>query len=337
MNYIISTRIVPMEPYSLAEGVRIQAVMPKEQMYDYSIPHHEPVIALTISEEKTPPEAYNTARNLYMFHSFVADDEEVFQCAVEKGIKQSFLDSDLEFVDDYPGGVDFARFPLSIPKLTKDDEQIPRDYEEVTGLRHPYPWEDSSRQVDYGHLFKKFCGFESATDDSDVQLLGQIYSYVFIRSIWDTSNVGLLYKNENMSAMFYAAMLESLVGEPPICKTDLNCPKCLRRINRHHLESWGQHFTHELNKLEMGWGDTYTKPILRARDRRHSFAHGTAYSDFTQELWKIYDKPTYYEESITKEDVMRENELANEKNTLNILERTVRKLLVTRLLERCSL
>jgi len=337
MNYIISTSIVPRESYILGDGVRIQPVVPQEQMYDYSIPHHyQSVIALTISEEKILPEAYNVARNLAVFHSFMADDEEVFQYAVEKGIKQSFPDSELEFIADCPRGADFGHFPLSIPRLTKDDEQIPSNYEEATGLKHPYPWEDSFCQVNYGDLFKKFCEFETSTDDTAVQLHGQIYSYVFIRSIWDISNVGLLYKNENMSAMFHVAILESIVGEPSFCETNLNCPKCLRKINRHYTESWQQHLTDELNTLEVGWGNTYIDPIMRSRSRRHLFAHGAAYSDLTQELRKIYDKPTYYGKSITEEDLKKENEVVNEENDLNILERTVRKLLTTRFFNRCG-
>ena len=338
MNYIISTRIVPRESYVLGDGIRIQPVVPKAHMYESTIPHHRPaVMALTIGEDKLPPEAYNTSRNLAVFHSFMADDEEVFQYAAERGIKQSYHDQELEFMGYYPGGADFGRFPLLIPKLTKDDDQIPQGYEDVTGLKHPYPWEDSSLSVSYRDLRQKFCEFETSADEATVQLHGQIYSYVFVRSIWDISNVRLLYKNENMSALFYVAILQNIIGEPGFCETDLKCPKCLRKINRHHSKLWRDHLTDELNALEAGWGTAYIDPIMSSRNRRHLFAHGAAYSDLMQERWKIYDKRSYYGEDITEEDVQRENEMANEENDLNILERTVRKLLTTRLLDRCGL
>ena len=338
MNYIISTRIVPRESYVLGDGIRIQPALPKEHMYDNSIPHNYPaVMALTTGEDKMLPEAYNISRNLAVFHSFMSDDEEVFQYATERGIKQSYQDRELEFMESCPGGADFGHFPLLIPKLTKNDEQIPQDYEDVTGLKHPYPWEDSFRSVNYRDLFQKFCEFETSADKAAVQLRGQMYSYVFIRSIWDISNVRLLYKNENMSAMFYAAILENIIGEPQFCETDLNCPKCLKKINRHYAESWKEHLTDELNALEAGWGNAYVDPIMSSRSRRHLFAHGAAYSDLMQERWKIYDKRTYYGKDITEEDMKKENEMANEENNLNILERTVRKLLTTRFLNRCGL
>lgn len=130
-----------------------------------------------------------------------------------------------------------------------------------------------------------------------------------------------------MSAMFYAAMLEYIIGEPQFCETDLNCPKCLRKINRHHAESWHEHLTDELNTLEAGWGNAYVDLIVSSRTRRNLFAHGAAYSDLMQERWKIYDKRTYYGKDITEEGMKKEKEIANEENNLNILERTVRKLL----------
>ena len=99
MNYIVSTRIVPKESYALGDGITLRPVLPKDHMYDNGIPHrYQSVIALTIGEDKVLPEAYNTARNLVVFHSFMADDEEVFQYAAESGIKQSYQDQELEFI-----------------------------------------------------------------------------------------------------------------------------------------------------------------------------------------------------------------------------------------------
>lgn len=337
MNYIISTRMVPRNTYVIGDGITIQPVLPLERMYDYGIPHgYKSVMALTIGEDKMIPEAYNISRNLAVFHSFMADDEEVFQYAAEKGIKESYQNSELTFISN-PTGIDFDRFPLAVPKLSKDEELIPRNYQEVLGLEQPYPYEDSFRSVNYRDLFKDFCGFESCLDESVVQLRGQIYSYVFIRSIWDVSNLGLLYRNINMSAMFYIAILENIIGEPLWCETDLSCPTCQRKIERHYAESWREHLMNELNGLEEGWGNKYINPIMNSRSKRHLFAHGATYSDLTQELWKICDKRYYYSESITEEDMKKEKHLSNEENNLNILERTVRKALITRFLNVCGL
>jgi hypothetical protein len=341
MNYIVSTPMVPKNVYELGNGYVIQAVQPFESMFDCEIiPHgYEAVLALTFADEKPLPERYNVYRNLAVFHSFMSDDEEAFEQSASRGIINTYSDSELSYLTDPEGGLDFERFPLRIPKLSDSEDIILHNYEEVAGLECPYPYENEIRQVRYKDLFQKFCEFENSINEAERHLHGQVYSCVFMRSLWDVTHIELLYKNYNLSAMVYMAILENIIGEPSLCghQKGEKCPVCTRWLRQHYNKEWVDHFRDGLNALEPGWGDQYARTIMFTRNEmRNPFAHGAAYADVSQGLWKIYDKRDYYGKDVTEEDRSEERRLLDVENSVGILERTVRKALTARFLNVCG-
>jgi len=329
-SYIILTNRVPYHPYELKDGYILEAVQPLRKMFkgfSFGIPHHYSAVMALKWQGDRHPDSYNTYRNLAVFHSFVSDDPETYQYAAERAIKETCPASELNPVCGSFEGLDFNRFQMPIPILSNEELLDSEEYSDI-------PFDNGYREINYRDAFQFFSELENSEDKNRSQLHNMIYSYVFIRGIWDVSNISLLYHNDDLSATFYLALLESIVGEPPKCDQEFTCIPCNKKLQPHYKIQWREHITLKLNNIETGWGDRYANSIISLRDNRNRFAHGASYKDVSQEMWKIYDKKHYFGKELEEVDMVKEKELSALKDNVEILERTVRKGLVELFLTR---
>jgi len=334
-GYIMLTNKIPQEPYQLRSNYFLRAVKPSDEMFkgfSLGVPRNYPsIMALTWRGDRHP-ESYKVYRKLVFFHSFVSDDPETFEYSVERAIKEPYQDSEFTYIDDPTDGIDFDRFPVPVPILPHDNQY---SFTNKDADQQPeVPFDNDYQAIDYKKAFQHFSESEGSKEQLRRQLYNQICSYVFIRGLWDISNIGLLYKNEDLSATFFIAILESVFGEPDKCDGELKCTKCGKIVSGHNNMTWREYLNIKLNDLESGWGDVYVDAIIDIREGRHRFAHTASYMDILQELWNIHDKEYYYGERLSESDLKKEESLFTDRDKLDILERTVRKGLARKLLEK---
>ncbi len=323
-SYIILTNHISRYPYELREGYTLLSVKPLSKMFEefsFGIPHgYKAIMALQWQGDKFP-ESFNIYRNLAVFHSFLSDDPETYQYTVERAIREVLPSSELIAIDGIFHATDYSRFMMPIPILSNENIT---DFEEYVGLF----FENGYREICYRNAFEFFSSLENSEDEKRVQLHNMIFSYVFIRGIWDVSNIPLVYKNEDLSVTFYFAILEGILGEPPKCDQEFTCRPCNKKLQPHYKIGWREHLTLKLNNLESGWGDRFVKSIMELRDNRNHFAHGASYRDVSKKLRDILDKKYYAGQGLNKTDLVRETNLATLNEKIEILERTVRKVLI---------
>jgi hypothetical protein len=322
-SYIILTGHVSQYPYPLLDGYTLLPVKPLRKMFEgfsFGTPHnYKAIMSLQWQGDKFP-ESFNIYRNLAVFHSFVSDDPETYQYTTERAIREVLPQSELNAPDD--SVQDYNRFIMPIPIL--DNEDLIDSEEEYV---EP-PFENGFREICYRDAFEFFSQLENSKEKKRVQLHNIIFSYVFIRGIWDISNIPLVYKNEDLSATFYFAILEGIIGEPPKCDQEFTCIPCNKKLQPHYKIGWREHLTLKLNDLESGWGDKYTNSIMALRDNRNKFAHGASYRDVSKKLRDIYDKKYYAGQELGETDLVKEDDLSTLRDKIEILERTVRKALI---------
>lgn len=368
---IVLTNIVPASPYELQEGFILRAVKAGKEMFEGCVPHgYLVVMALPYygydAIDDTYKLSYSMYRDLAIFHSFISDDPETFTYAVERGVKETYPVSKLSFVDSpshttpdnrerpifreetsakalsYTNKVDFSRFPMPIPVLdsycqgdlrtihlggeeTQFDPIL--DNEEII-------FYSGYEEIDYRNAFHLFTKSKDSEDEEERKLYNQICSYVFIRGVWDISNIRLLHCNDDACIAFYWAILESIVGEPAKCKGTLTCSKC-REINLPHNEiTWRDFLTKKLEEFGQGWGK-YAKDVLELKKKRNMFSHKARYFDISQQLWKIYDQRDMRGKVITESSLRNEYKIFDYKEKLDNLERIVRKAVAESFLDQC--
>jgi len=343
-SYILLTHSLPATKYELRNGCVLRAVKSSEEMFEgidngNMVSVYPEVMALSFKDSIFPA-SYNTYRNLAIFHSFVSDQKDAFWYAVEYAVKKTYVDSELLPVGNSSrkprrtvramnrlDSVDFDRFPMPLPTIASDDQEDLEGPDDTIAAEAPFA--NERREISYRNAFALFTELgEIGDEDEGNYLYDQICSYIFILSIWDIKNVRLLYANEDVSATFYIAILESILGEPDICCKKFSCEVCGRKLQDHHRQTWRDHLTEKLNLLESGWGDRYMDAIMKLRDRRHKFSHEATYFDMMQQLWNIYDKKYYYGRTFAQSDLEKEERLHLRSESLEILERTVRRCLV---------
>ena len=268
-SYIILTNRVPRHPYELRDGYILAPVKPLQKMFtgfSFGIPHnYDSVIALQWQGDKFP-ESFNIYRNLAVFHSFVSDDPETFQYTTERAIKEVLPGSELDAPEGSIKALDYDRFIMPIPILSNGDMTDSEEYVEP-------PFENGSREICYRDTFEFFSRLENSENENRVTLHNMIYSYVFIRGIWDIGNIALIYKNEDLSVLMYMAILENIVIKPG--------------------RNWREQLISKLNEWEYGWGDKYVCSIETLRPNRNRFAHGASYWDVSKKMRDIYDNKYY--------------------------------------------
>jgi hypothetical protein len=323
-SYIVLTGRVSQYPYELREGYILLPIKPLPKMFEgfsFGIPHHyKAIMALQWQGDKFP-ESFNIYRNLAVFHSFVSDDPETYQYTTERAIREVLPGSELNAPEGSFQALDYNRFTMPIPILSSEDLT---DFEEYV---EP-PFGNGSQEICYRDSFEFFSGLENSENKKRVQLHNMIFSYVFIRGIWDISNISLIYENEDLIATFYLAILEGILGEPPKCDQEFTCIPCNKKLQPHYKIEWREYLTLKLNNLESGWGDRYINSIMALRDNRNRFAHGASYWDVSKKLRDIYDKKYYAGQELGETDLAKEAELSTLKDSIEILERTVRKGLI---------
>lgn len=304
-SYIMLTGIVPRRTYELTNDFSLTAVRPLPHIFEdfsFGVPHdYKAIVALKWQGNKHP-QSYNFYRNLAIFHSFVSDDPETFQYATERAIKEVLPFSQLESPVDSVETVDYDRFEVPIPKLSTDSISYSQEDIDV-------PFENDFRTINYHDAFEFFGGLEHSEADGRVKLHNMMFSYVFLHGLWDISNIGLMYKNEDLSVLTYMAILQQIAS--------------IRSGS-----SWRNSLVNKLNEWESGWGDKYADSILSLKPNRNRFAHGASYEDVSQKMWKLYDKLYYSRQNFDSADKEKEVELSTLKDKVDILERTVRKGLV---------
>ncbi len=304
-SYILLTRMVPRHTYELTNEFSLTAVCPLPRMFEgfsFGVPHHYmAVVALKWLGDKHP-QSYNFYRNLAVFHSFVSDDPETFQYATERAIKEVLSFSQLRNPVGSFETVDYDRFKVPIPKLSTDSVEYSQEDIDV-------PFENDFGTINYHDAFEFFGELEHSAAHGGVKLHNMVFSYVFIRGLWEISNIGLMYKNEDLSVLTYMAILQQIAS--------------IRSGS-----GWRNPLVSKLNEWESGWGDKYVDSILSLKPNRNRFAHGASYEDVSQKMWALYDKIYYYRQDFDNADKNEEIELSALKDKVEILERTVRKGLV---------
>lgn len=299
------TGMVPRGTYELTSEFNLTAVCPLPSMFEgfsFGVPHHyKAVVALKWQGDKHP-QSYNFYRNLAVFHSFVSDDPETFQYATERAIKEVLSFSQLRNPVGSFETVDYDRFEVPTPKLSTDSVGYSQEDIDV-------PLENDFRTINYHDAFEFFGGLEHSDVHGRVKLHNMMFSYVFMRGLWDISNIGLMYKNEDLSVLTYMAILQQIAS--------------IRSGS-----SWRNPLVNKLNEWESGWGDKYADSILSLKPNRNRFAHGASYEDVSQKMWELYDKIYYSRQDFDNADKDKETELSALKDKVEILERTVRKGLV---------
>ena len=315
-----------------------------ESTFGEIAPHaYSAVMALSWFGDRHPA-SYNIYRRLALFHSFVSDDPETFEYAVEIGVKTTYLDSELDLTvplseaastNRYQSIVDFDKFPVPVPTSATNNESYLQGYrEEANGPE--IPGNNKCEEINYRNAFQLFVEWENSKNNVEEKLYDGICSYVFVRSLWNLSNISLLYRNDALSVAFYIAILESIIGEPAMCDGEVKCSKCGKLPFRHHGPTWRKHFIEKLNEFESGWGDKYADTIVALRNEmRHKFTHTARYDDVPQQLWNIYDHRYYRGKTPTENDIKEERRLFDRDKNVSILERTIRKGLFTRFLNYC--
>lgn len=325
-GYILFTNHISQRAYELKNGYILTPVKSSEEMFrdSYSnIPTTNPEVMALVWHGCKHPDSYYTYRHIAILHSFLCDEPAAFEYAVEYGIKNPFNNIDLLTTDIFTGS-NFDKFSIQIPTLPQFDAEVD-DKEKI--IKEPLC--DKYLEISYREAYHFFIGLEKSTDDRGRELYDQICSYVFITSMWNISEIRLLYENILLTAALYISVLESIIKEPEKCKSNgIKCELCGRELPFHYIETWRGHIRNKLNELEKGWGDLYNNTIMELRNNRHPFIHNAKYKDTFQELSQIYDKKYYNGQRLTIEDTEREIEYTDLERDLRILERTVRKGLV---------
>ncbi len=304
-SYIMLTRMVPRRTYELTNEFSLTAVCPLPRIFEgssFDVPHHsKAVVALKWQGDKHP-QSYNFYRNLAVFHSFVSDDPETFQYATERAIKEVLPFLQLRNPVGSFETVDYDRFEVPIPRLSTDSiGYSPQDID--------VPFENDTRTICYRDVLEFFGGLEHSEVPEKVRLHNMMFSYVFMHGLWDISNIGLMYKNEDLSVLTYMAILQQIAS----IRSGSN---------------WRNTLVNKLNEWESGWGNKYADYILSLKPNRNRFAHGASYEDVSQKMWELYDKIYYSRQDFDNADRRKETELSDLKDKVEILERTVRKGLV---------
>jgi hypothetical protein len=270
--------------------------------FSFGVPHnYKAIVALKWQGDKHP-QSYNFFRNLAVFHSFVSDDPETFQFTTERAIKEVIPFSQLGNPVESFDAIDYDRFEVPIPRLSADSTGCsPEDID--------VPFENDTKSICYRDAFHFFGGLEHSATQGRVKLHNMIFSYVFIRGLWDISNIALMYNNEDLSVLTYMAILQQTASIGS-------------------FSSWRNPLIAKLNEWESGWGNKYADIILSLKPNRNRFAHGASYEDVSQKMWELYDKIYYSRKDFDEADKSKEAELSALRDKVEVLERTVRKGLV---------
>ena len=253
-NSVILSDILPISEFKLTDKYTLRVVRASPEMFEGFLPEAKQKYNVLLAIPHLDDYSFDTYRDLVVFHGFITNNHDTYEFA-ENTPKTQFLDSELVFIKHVK--------EKDAPRLiTSDFNSFPvYRYDSQDSLNSAHP---TCELVNYGEAFQLFAGLKQGNETR--KLYNQIQLFAFARSF---TSINRIYQNTNMPISFYITVLESIIGEPPICNNKLRCPACGVELVQHYKKSLERHFR-----------DQYPMLSHKARSIRHSTYHEGQYFDF---------------------------------------------------------